>query len=74
MNPEMLVIIKLAYHADIAGHVRRATDEDDDDLSQTLQGIFSSFILVAEQVQVALLHTVFKHPILPALRIRLKFA
>ncbi len=68
------IIIKLAYHADIAGHVRRATDEDDDDLSQTLQGIFSSFILVAEQVQVALLHTVFKHPILPALRIRLKFA
>ncbi len=68
------LISQLSYVANIAGNVRRATDEVDDDLSQTLKEIFHSFIAVAEQIKTGLLKAIFKPPILPPLRIRLKFA
>ena len=67
-------IMQLAYFSDIAGHVRRATDGDADDLSQTLQSVFRSFMAVAQRVKVEFFDKEIKPPPLPAMRIRLKFA
>jgi hypothetical protein len=67
-------IMQLAYFSDIAGRVRRATTGEQDNLSQTLKSIFCSFMAVAQQIRVELFHKVFKPPLLPSMRIRLKFA
>jgi hypothetical protein len=67
-------IIQLAYFSDIAGRVRRATTGGQDNLSQTLQSIFRSFMAVAERIRVELFEKVFKPPLLSDMRIRLKFA
>lgn len=67
-------IQQLAYFSDIAGHVRRAIDGGADDLSQTLQSVFRSFIAVAQRLKVEFFDKEIKPPTLPAMRIRLKFA
>ena len=67
-------IIQLAYFSDIAGRVRRATTGEQDNLSQTLQSIFRSFMAVAERIRVELFDKVFKPPLITDMRIRLKFA
>jgi len=67
-------IIQLACFSDIAGHVRRATTGDQDNLSQSLQGIFRSFMLIAQQIRMEFFNKVFKPPSLKTMRVRMKFA
>lgn len=67
-------IIQLTSFTDIAGYVRRATTGERDKLSQTLKGIFGSFMAIAERIKVELFNKVFKPPLLTDMRIRLKFA
>jgi hypothetical protein len=67
-------IIQLAYFSDIAGRVRGATTGEQDNLSQILKNIYGSFMEVARRIKVELFDKVFKPPLLPFMRIRLKFA
>ena len=67
-------IMQLASLTDIAGHVRRAMNDEQDHLSQTLRSIFRSFKAVAQRIRVELFEKVFKPPPLPTMRIRLMFA
>jgi len=67
-------IIQLAYFTDVAGHVRLAMTDEKAELFQTLQSIFRSFKTVAQRIRVEFFDKVFKPPLLPKMRIKLKFA
>ena len=67
-------IIQLAALTDIAGQVRRRITGENDNLSQSLKTIFTTFWAIADRVKNELLEKIFKPPLIKNMRIRLKFA
>jgi len=67
-------IIQLSIFTDIAGQVRRVMTNANDTLSQSLKSIFKTSKIIAQRMRVELLDKVFKPPLMPSMRVRLKLA